>query len=343
MLHASAVRRASAAPEPGASLLEPACTAVHPRPLTHRSQYVLAKKGPLAKIWLAAHMEKTWEKKVPKLQVIATNIPDSVDNIENPKFPMALRVSGHLLLGVVRIFSKKVAYLLTDCSEALVKIKDAIRAPGTVDLPQGATTRRHEDITNTDQFDEMDLEADLASQEMSFAMSGDDALVGISIPEQDLDNGNGLEDATPVIHRMEGEPDDEGFGATNPLIYFEQEVRRARGAPIASAPRARARVPLLAFCGRFCRGRASAPRAAPVPDEWSTTPLASVRPRHAVHAPDACRLGRRNPVSRIAACRCCSAPTLGMHATLVRAGGRRRRGPRRQASPRFRPRGGGRD
>jgi cohesin complex subunit SCC1 len=37
--------------------------------------------------------------------------------------PMALRLSGQLLLGVVRIYSRKARYLLDDCSEALTKIK----------------------------------------------------------------------------------------------------------------------------------------------------------------------------------------------------------------------------
>lgn len=37
--------------------------------------------------------------------------------------PIALRVSGQLLLGVVRIYSRKTRYLLEDCNEALVKIK----------------------------------------------------------------------------------------------------------------------------------------------------------------------------------------------------------------------------
>jgi hypothetical protein len=37
--------------------------------------------------------------------------------------PIALRVSGQLLLGVVRIYSRKTKYLLEDCNEALVKIK----------------------------------------------------------------------------------------------------------------------------------------------------------------------------------------------------------------------------
>ena len=44
---------------------------------------------------------------------------------------MALRTSGHLLLGVVRIYSKKAKYLLADCNEAFVKIKMAFR-PGKI-------------------------------------------------------------------------------------------------------------------------------------------------------------------------------------------------------------------
>eukprot|EP00953_Heterococcus_sp_UTEX-ZZ885_P040753 20820-Heterococcus_DN1.PRE.4 len=63
---------------------------------------------------------------------------DSVDSIVHPTEPLALRVSGHLLLGVVRIYSRKVQYLLSDCSEAQVKIKMAFR-PGVVDLPAGAS------------------------------------------------------------------------------------------------------------------------------------------------------------------------------------------------------------
>lgn len=38
---------------------------------------------------------------------------------------MALRLSGQLLLGVVRIYSRKAKYLLDDCNEALLKIKMA--------------------------------------------------------------------------------------------------------------------------------------------------------------------------------------------------------------------------
>jgi cohesin complex subunit SCC1 len=43
----------------------------------------------------------------------------------SPEVPFALRMSGHLLLGVVRIYSRKVKYLLNDAQDALVKIKMA--------------------------------------------------------------------------------------------------------------------------------------------------------------------------------------------------------------------------
>lgn len=42
---------------------------------------------------------------------------------------IGLRTSGHLLVGVVRIYSRKAKYLLADCSEALIKVKNAFR-PG---------------------------------------------------------------------------------------------------------------------------------------------------------------------------------------------------------------------
>ncbi|CAM9454686.1 unnamed protein product [Ascophyllum nodosum] len=98
------------------------------------SQIILAKKGPLGKIWIAAH----WDKKLNKAQIFQTNINTSVVNILEPTVPLALRVSGHLLLGLVRIYSRKVKYLMSDASEALVKIQMAFR-PGATDLPAGAT------------------------------------------------------------------------------------------------------------------------------------------------------------------------------------------------------------
>uniref|UniRef100_A0A7S2S5L9 Rad21/Rec8-like protein N-terminal domain-containing protein n=1 Tax=Rhizochromulina marina TaxID=1034831 RepID=A0A7S2S5L9_9STRA len=120
------------------------------------SQIILAKKGPLGKIWLAAH----WDKKLTKVQIFQTDIERSVDSIVNPSVPLALRVSGHLLLGVVRIYSRKVKYLMNDCTEALVKIKLAFR-PGAVDLPEDQAEGASSAI-NVANFEEFDMQLDLA-------------------------------------------------------------------------------------------------------------------------------------------------------------------------------------
>lgn len=44
---------------------------------------------------------------------------------------MALRLSGQLLLGVVRIYSRKAKYLLDDCNDALLRIK-MVRPPSVL-------------------------------------------------------------------------------------------------------------------------------------------------------------------------------------------------------------------
>ncbi|XP_017048863.1 double-strand-break repair protein rad21-like protein 1 isoform X1 [Drosophila ficusphila] len=112
---------------------------------------ILAKKGPLARIWLAAH----WDKKITKAHVFETNIEKSVDGILQPKVKLALRTSGHLLLGVVRIYSRKAKYLLADCNEAFVKIKMAFR-PGMVDLPEGHREANVNAITLPEVFHDFD-------------------------------------------------------------------------------------------------------------------------------------------------------------------------------------------
>lgn len=87
--------------------------------------FILSKRGSLAKVWLAAH----WEKKLSKVQICETNVQSLVYDILHPKIPIALRTSSHLLVGLVRIYSRKAKYLLKDCSETLVNIKVAFR-PG---------------------------------------------------------------------------------------------------------------------------------------------------------------------------------------------------------------------
>ncbi|KAF7315386.1 RAD21 protein [Mycena indigotica] len=96
------------------------------------SEEMLSRRGPLGRVWLAAHMER----KLSKAQTLQTDIEQSVGEILGQEVElMALRLSGQLLLGVVRIYSRKARYLLDDCNEALLKIKMAFR-PGAVDMTE---------------------------------------------------------------------------------------------------------------------------------------------------------------------------------------------------------------
>lgn len=84
------------------------------------SESLLTKTGPLARVWLASNLDR----KLNKQHVLQSDLQESVKDIigENAA-PIALRMSGQLLLGVVKIYNRKTKYLMDDCSEALLKIK----------------------------------------------------------------------------------------------------------------------------------------------------------------------------------------------------------------------------
>lgn len=84
------------------------------------SETLLLKTGPLARVWLASNLDR----KLSKSNILQTKVEDNVKSIigENTA-PIALRLTGQLLLGVVKIYNRKAKYLMDDCSEALLKIK----------------------------------------------------------------------------------------------------------------------------------------------------------------------------------------------------------------------------
>ncbi|XP_043704361.1 sister chromatid cohesion 1 protein 2-like isoform X2 [Telopea speciosissima] len=118
------------------------------------SHTLLSRKGPLGTIWVAAYCHK----RLKKDQVTVTDIPSSVDEIMLHEVTITYRVLGYLLLGVVRIYSKKVDYLYHDCNEILVKIKK-ISVSGKAN-PQREAMCEHVSITFPDRFelDAFDLE-----------------------------------------------------------------------------------------------------------------------------------------------------------------------------------------
>uniref|UniRef100_A0ACD5URW7 Uncharacterized protein n=1 Tax=Avena sativa TaxID=4498 RepID=A0ACD5URW7_AVESA len=79
------------------------------------SKSMLSRKGPLRNVWVAGVCGVA---KLTKDQVLRTNVAASVDKIL-PDVETAYRILGLLLLGVVRIYSKKVEYLHDECDQLL--------------------------------------------------------------------------------------------------------------------------------------------------------------------------------------------------------------------------------
>ncbi|EGR52188.1 uncharacterized protein TRIREDRAFT_102512 [Trichoderma reesei QM6a] len=121
------------------------------------SETLLQKTGPLARVWLSANLER----KLSKNHILQSNVTDSVEAIITPnQAPMALRLSGQLLLGVVRIYQRKTRYLLDDCNEAMMKIKMAFRSSGNNDLAANLQVTNREALLLPDRitpYDNLEL------------------------------------------------------------------------------------------------------------------------------------------------------------------------------------------
>ncbi|KAF5177253.1 Sister chromatid cohesion 1 protein [Thalictrum thalictroides] len=77
-----------------------------------------------------------------------------------PDVPIALRMQAFLLLGVVRIYSRKVDYLYRDCNEIMSHIRTSFASIKEIDLPEGETHANFESITLPERFelDALDLD-----------------------------------------------------------------------------------------------------------------------------------------------------------------------------------------
>ncbi|CAL8367232.1 unnamed protein product [Lota lota] len=117
------------------------------------TQLFTSKRDSLAKIWLAAH----WDRKVTKANVFDCNLESTINDIISTKMKIGLRTSGHLLMGVVRIFSRKTKYLLADCNDAMVNIKVSFR-PGQTDLPVDGLEAAIKSITLIEDFTDFDAQ-----------------------------------------------------------------------------------------------------------------------------------------------------------------------------------------
>lgn len=207
------------------------------------SQYVLTKKGPLAKIWLAAHMQS----KLTKAMVFATDVRKAVDKIMRPEAPMALRLTSNLLLGVARILSRKAKYLLQESSEALTKMKLTFRlAPSTaLDLPPEDNNAAYNAITLDSAQSAPLLDLDLLprrSVDRSHTSSYLAAERDITIDEFAGGLSGGISDAFALEPEMARADDDLRLSLDEPLLFTPSQRTPARSsqspaiASVLSAP-----------------------------------------------------------------------------------------------------------
>ncbi|XP_042436940.1 sister chromatid cohesion 1 protein 3-like [Zingiber officinale] len=118
------------------------------------SHSLLAKKTPLGMVWIAAHSQK-----MKKTQIDWVDIQSSADDIMYPLAAIALRLSRHLLVGLVKIYSWKMNYLFQDCNRMLTNTRVVV-ASIHINLPTNADKAPFESITlpETYNLDALELE-----------------------------------------------------------------------------------------------------------------------------------------------------------------------------------------
>ncbi|XP_054804484.1 sister chromatid cohesion 1 protein 1 [Prosopis cineraria] len=110
------------------------------------SHQLLARKAPLGQIWMAATMHA----KINRKGLNKLNIIKICEEILNPSVPMALRLSGILMGGIVIVYERKVKLLYDDVTRLLLEINSAWRVRTVADptiLPKGKSKAKKEFIT----------------------------------------------------------------------------------------------------------------------------------------------------------------------------------------------------
>lgn len=122
---------------------------------------IVSRQSPLAPVWLAAN----YDKKLTKHQLLSANIVHSSSLITHHETPgtINLRLSGQLLLGIVRIYSRKTKYLLDDVNDILFKLKNSFRYATGVssDALQVTAAPQNQVITNISSITLQDQVTDL--------------------------------------------------------------------------------------------------------------------------------------------------------------------------------------
>ncbi len=134
-----------------------------------------------------------------------------------PEAPMALRLSGQLLLGIARIYGRKVEFLFVECNDALAKIKMAFRpneAPTTVPL--------HSITIPEVSFEEHELENAV------FAHMEDTGMMSVTFPRSQLP-ADFLQEATLLKDTFTEDSMNFSLGVGDSMTLAEWEERAKVG------------------------------------------------------------------------------------------------------------------
>ncbi|CAN6468973.1 unnamed protein product [Victoria cruziana] len=111
------------------------------------SHQLLSRKAPLGQIWMAATMQAKLNRRI----VSKIDIVEICEQILNPAVPLALRLSGILMGGVVIVYNRKVKLLYEDVNRLMIEINAAWRISAeNIDptlLPKGKTQAKYEAVT----------------------------------------------------------------------------------------------------------------------------------------------------------------------------------------------------
>ncbi|XP_059458695.1 sister chromatid cohesion 1 protein 1 [Corylus avellana] len=172
------------------------------------SHQLLARKAPLGQIWMAA----TLHAKINRRKLDKLNIIKICEEILNPSVPMALRLSGILMGGVVIVYERKVKLLYDDVSRLLVEINEAWKvkaAPDPTVLPKGKSHAKKEAVTlpENQETDVGDIEHSLhfssttATATMGFQQTAYFAMRLDSVDEPFINDNAGEEDQYHKLHQ----------------------------------------------------------------------------------------------------------------------------------------------
>eukprot|EP00898_Chlorokybus_atmophyticus_P003850 jgi/Chlat1/4466/Chrsp29S04413 len=144
------------------------------------SHQLLAKKGPLGRIWIAATMRA----KLTKKNVQAISIEETCEQIIHPPTPLALRLSGILMGGVVVVFERQQRFLYEDVNSFLVKLSSSFKQTNFdgQNLQKGRETARFETVSIATPRPASLLDSDVDPADYLRIVQGGDVMFMVGAP-----------------------------------------------------------------------------------------------------------------------------------------------------------------